>query len=293
MFTMASTAFHLGFWLTNLFVPGDPQTFTVNSPHRAWDFHQHPNYERAKAAVLTNGMTGETYAAENSGTVGNSRSASMDAAFDELIPLCLGASYLTGMSVAPASSTMMSEIKFVTVGDHFPRSRSMGTGFAAATTQSDFIALMEKFLAGWFSFGATEKVRLLVHHWLDALAFWSLEDLTLSTTTILEIIAATSKAIAALQGTNLANFNDRIAFAASRFNLPTFPRDFRDMRNDLVHEGTLSGTRFPSKDINDCAAAAAAALTWIDSYIFAALRLGAPAQSRFSHAFAGINSFSL
>ena len=53
----------------------------------------------------------------------------MDAADEELIPLCLGASYLAGISVAPNRSLPSSEISFIQVGPHFPRVRSMGTTF--------------------------------------------------------------------------------------------------------------------------------------------------------------------
>ena len=116
----------------------------------------------------------------------------------------------------------------------------------------------------------------------------------LSTTTILEIVAATAKDIAAAQGTNLATFNPRMAYAASRFSLPSLPADFRKMRNDLVHEGLLSGTRFPGKTANDCGRAVAEALDWIDEYLFAALGLGSVPTARFSKEnFRGANSFSL
>jgi hypothetical protein len=290
---MASNAFHIGFWLTNLFIPGEPKTFTVSTSRGTWEFHQHPAYRTTKTAVLTKGMTGYTYAAETSGPTGNSRSASLDAAFDELIPLCLAASYLTGMSVAPVQSTPMSQIQVMTMGHYFPRPRAMGQGFPATTTEQAFIALTEKFLAGWLAVGATEKPRLLIHHWLDALAYWSLEDLVLSTGTILEIIADTAGSLGSSSSAPLTTFKQRIAYAATRFNLAPLPSDFRKMRNDLVHEGTLSGTKFPGKNVQDCTVVAGHTLNWIDEYIFAAMSLGPVQQSRFDHGFPGINSFSL
>ncbi len=66
------------------------------------------------------------------------------------------------------------------------------------------------------------------------------------------------------------------------------------MRNDLVHEGTLSGTKFPGKDAAACGIAAAEALDWIDGYIFSALQLGSPPSPRFAPVgFLRTNSFSL
>ena len=116
----------------------------------------------------------------------------------------------------------------------------------------------------------------------------------LSTTTILEIIAATAKSLAAAQGNQLGTFNLRIAYAASRFGLPPLPSNFRKMRNDLVHEGTLSGSLFSGKNADDCGVAAAEALDWIDAYLLAALNLGAPPIARFAKdRFRGANSFSL
>jgi hypothetical protein len=38
---------------------------------------------------------------------------------------------------------------------------------------------VERFLAAWPNAGQNKKAYLLVHHWLDALACWSLEDLYL------------------------------------------------------------------------------------------------------------------
>jgi len=170
----------------------------------------------------------------------------------------------------------------------------MGKGFPLVTSEAEFVRILEHFVAYYASLGSAEKIRLIAHHFLDAMAFWSLEDLVLSTTTILEIIAATAKDVAAAQGNRIDKFHQRIAYAASRFNLPPLPPNFRDMRNDLVHEGTLSGSKFSGKNADDCGKAAAEALDWIDAYLFAALNLGLRPIARFANErFSGANSFSL
>jgi hypothetical protein len=287
-------SFTIGYWLANLLLPGDPDQITIDTPAGGWELVKSPSFNEAKSAIEAGKHCAETYSITYCGTYTDSRAAAMDVANEELIPLCLGASYLTGLSVAPNRSLPSSEVSFIQVGSHFPRVRAMGSGFPITTTEADFARILAIFVASYPSSGATEKIRLVAHHFLDALAFWSLEDLVLSTTTILEIIAATAESLAAAQGNQLGTFNPRIAYAASRFRLPPLPSDFRNMRNDLVHEGTLSGHRFAGKNVDDCRRAAAEVLNWIDAYIFEALNLGAPAILRFDkERFIGANSFSL
>ncbi len=63
------------------------------------------------------------------------------------------------------------------------------------------------------------------------------------------------------------------------------------MRNDLVHQGLLSGSKFPNKDRMECGLATAEALDWIDKYIFAALAMGSVPSPRFvPEGFRGANS---
>lgn len=284
---------YIGFWLTNLIIPGDPDSVTITTSAGTWELRKNDRFDEFKLAVSDNGQCAETYSAEGTTTYTGSRSAALDALFDELIPLCLGASYLTGLSVSPTRSLPASEISFVQVGDHFPRQRAMGSGFPIPTSTTDFKGLLERFVGSYGGAGTVEKARLLCHHWLDAIAFWSLEDLVLSTGTVLEVIAATAET-AAPAGADVGTFNKNLVYAAQRFNLPALPPDFRRMRNDLVHEGVLSGSNFPAKNLVACGAAAAEALDWIDRYIFAALRLGQAPIARFSPGgFRGANSFSL
>lgn len=286
-------SFYIGHRLTNLIIPGEPDSLTVVTPAGSWELRKDPRYEEYKRAIAE-GKIAETYMVEISCTYTGSRAAAMDAVDDELVPLCLAASYVTGLSVAPSRSLPASQVTFMQVGPHFPRPRAMGLGFPACPDDTSFARAVADFVAAYPTKGMDENIRLIAHHFLDALAFWSLEDLVLSTTTILEIIAITAKRVAGAQGQMIKDFTPRLAFAAARFNLPNLPPDFRNMRNDLVHEGTLSGQKFPSKDAFACGVAVAEALDWIDEYVFAAMGLGKPAQPRFiGEAFGGANSFSL
>ena len=281
----------IGFGLCNLFVPGEPETFSLSTPAGTWEFKRLPQYADWKEDILYKGQCGTTYEAVNSVDIAGSRTIALEEAFDELLPLCLGASYLTGMTVAPDSGIQGSEVSFIQVGDHFPRPRGMGAGRHAADNVADFKTDLEAFVPAYMRVEKEEKARLLVHHWLDALAFWSLEDLVLSTTTLLEVIAATAEDSSQ---TPLKGFAGRVAFAGSRFGLPSLNPGFRAMRNDLVHEGTLSGSKMQNATVDGCATLAADALNWIDLYLHAIFDLGNPRAARFDRrTFQGVNAFSL
>lgn len=285
--------FYVGHRLTNLIIPGEPDSLTIITPAGSWELRKDSRYEEFKRAIAE-GKIAETYTLDITCSYTGSRAAAMDACECELIPLCLAASYLTGLSVAPNRSLPASQVTFMQVGPHFPRPRGMGTGFPACLDDATFAQAVGGFVATYPTKGMDENIRLIAHHFLDALGFWSLEDLVLSTTTILEIIAITAKRVAGAQGQTIRDFTPRMAFAANRFSLPNLPPDFRKMRNDLVHEGTLSGQKFPNKDASACGVAVAEALDWIDGYVFAAMGIGRPAQPRFiSEGFQGVNSFSL
>ena len=65
-------------------------------------------------------------------------------------------------------------------------------------------------------------------------------------------------------------------------------------RNDLVHEGRLSGRKLPNATLQSCSGLVADALDWIDLYLHAVFELGTPRATRFdSNVFQGINAFSL
>ncbi|MGY2048942.1 hypothetical protein [Methylobacterium sp. JK268] len=283
----------LGFRLCNLLIPNDPQQLTLTTPSGKWELHQEPDFAKAKMAIQSNQIA-ETYTIETHLHVSGSRAAAMDAALEELLPICLAATYLTGMSVATTRAHPMSEASFLQLGPHFPRPRAITSVGAAVTNEAEFRDRVEAFVRSYPTTSQTEKSRIMIHHLLDGLACWSMEDLCLSTATLLEIIAATAKQAAAAAGTPLQYFSQRIDYAANRFNLAPVSTDFRNMRNDLVHEGTLSGTKFRNKTDHDCAIAAAAALQWIDEYMHAAFGLGPVATNRFTPStYKGLNAFSL
>ncbi|RRV39249.1 hypothetical protein EGJ09_25590 [Pseudomonas sp. p106] len=280
--------------MCNLIIPGEPQELSLTTPSGSWVLEKEPEYATSKQKI-EEGQIAETYSLSIDVTIGSAgRSATLDAAFDELVPICLAASYLTTASVAVTRSLPHSECMIMEVGPHFPRPRAMRGIDAVTITSAEFQQRVEAFVGNHSSTGLVEKDRLLVHHWLDAQACWSMEDLCLSTATLLEIIAATARSEAKAAGQDLKTFNQRIQYASTRFSLPNLSDDFRNMRNDLVHEGRLSATKFPNKVELDCSTAAAEALEWIDQYMHAALGLGPVVKNRFpANTYRGLNAFSL
>lgn len=104
---------------------------------------------------------------------------------------------------------------------------------------------MEAFLAAYAGAGAAEKILLVTHHRLDAMACWSLEDLYLSATTILQVVAYTQEAIDPIA--HKPSFFKYLTDAAGRVQIAPPYHDVVKMRNDLIHDGTLTGSSFGGK----------------------------------------------
>lgn len=278
----------IGLMIANLLIPGDPASVTVNTPRGPWTFVQLPDLA-SKKAKISQGAMAETYALEHPVSLDDG-AASFDLVADEITPILLGASYLTGLTVTSRRPTMSSEYAEMQLSHRWPRPRSIESASPVVNNVQDFEEALELFITAWFGPAQPEKPLLLVHHWLDAIACWSLEDLILGTSTLFEIIRATQEQI---NGGKMT-YNDGLAAAATRVGVQGQPADFRKMRNDLVHFGVLSGTKFPNKTLADCAKATVDALNWFDQYAHAALNLGSVRRTRLSPIdLANLNSFSL
>ena len=112
--------------LCNLIIPGDPEELQVSTSLGTWKFYQNPGFIEAKRAILRDGKCANTYCIEfDIPHTHPDHADCLEATLDELLALCLGASYLTCQAVAPTQSTMTSSISFLTLGDRFPRQRGM------------------------------------------------------------------------------------------------------------------------------------------------------------------------
>jgi len=267
----------LSFHVVNLLIPGDPPQINLTLPSGNWTLEQQPELSVGKDAIAK-GQCAETYFLEN--PVSPSAGAAVaERAFDEITPILLASSYLTGLSVTIRHSTLSSEVAIVEPTEHWPRARAIDQASPAIRSDVDFHDLVELFVRAWPVAGRTEKIQLLVHHWLDGLACWSMEDLYLSSTTLLQVIVATE---AAKQAQQSLAFYTGVTDAAQRMSIRTLSSDFKNMRNELIHDGQLIGTRFAGPDKMACATVVADVMNWIDEYIHAALNLGAPRKTRFT-----------
>lgn len=283
----------IGFRVVNLLIPGGPQTATIAGLHGDWTFTVTANYAAAKDAILTEHKSAETYVAEHPASHA-AGAAILDQSVDEMLWLCLGATYATGHAVTMSRTTQHSAVQFFQAGEHFPRDRSWAGVNPVVNDAHEFEALLEAFLHGYRAVGKREKAILLVHHWLDSLSCWSLEDLYLSATTVLQTIAATEMQKLPIPKAQKPSFFKYVAAAATRYGLPVLSHDFKAMRNDLIHDGTLSGKTFSGKTAEECRAVAVDVLNWIDLYLHAALGLGPVRRVRFDpHSLDGLNAYSL
>jgi hypothetical protein len=280
----------LSFRVVNLIVPNDPAKLALALPSGTWTLEQCPDFGLSKHAVTTGNQCAETYFIEHPVSM-DQGSAAVDKAFDEITPLLLAAAYLTGLSVTIERSTPTSDVSVLQATEHWPRARAIGPSEPVVTSPAEFSTLVLGFVQSWPSAARTEKARLLVHHWLDALSCWSMEDLYLSTTTLLQVIVASE---AAKQRKRELQFFPGLIAAARRVGIRALSDDFKNMRNELVHDGQLIGRRFAGPDKNACAEVVADVLNWFDEYLHAALGFGAPRKLRFpKRHFAGLNAYSI
>lgn len=285
----------LSFYVVNLLIPGDPDSLPIASAGGLWTLTKAPGFASTKAALTganvarpKQPLVGETYFLENP-VDPRAGYGAVDAAIEEITPILLAASYATGLSVTIERSTAGSAVALMQPTHQWPRARGIESSAFVINTADEFRMFVERFVQAWPSVGQSEKVLLLVHHWLDSIACWSMEDLYLSATTLLQIVAATE---ASKQGKDLSFFQG-IEDAAKRAGIPPLGKDFKNMRNELVHDGRLIGTRFAGPR-SSCDGVVADVLNWFDAYLHAALGFGPVARTRFqARDFAALNAYSI
>ncbi|HEY5536596.1 MAG TPA: hypothetical protein VIL99_16885 [Ignavibacteria bacterium] len=184
---------------------------------------------------------------------------------DEIIDICLVLSFLTARCITPSSTTGNSDIQLIQLGDNFVPSRAI-EGFPTIVP-----SLLSNFFSDWVTTInpaiRQRRLRLQLCHWLSGLTCYSLEDVFLSAGVQMDIVKQVEMAII---GRNLSYFQGMTS-ASTRFSLIPLSDDYKDMRNDIVHEGVLSGSNFSRKTKERCAEVIAETLNWLDSYILAVI----------------------
>lgn len=141
----------IGFWVVNLLIPGEPNDCRISTSSGGWNLEKNTNYLQSKKAITT-GQCAHTYAIENEISTEDGAVA-VDSSFEEITPLLLGASFLSGLSVTAKASLPHSDVSIIQSSDHWPRERAMGVGNPCVTTQLEFTENLEKFVSAWPSKG--------------------------------------------------------------------------------------------------------------------------------------------
>lgn len=253
----------LEFAITNLIT--NETSFEVPSKLGKWEFVRAPNYQQIVTS-LEKGMCGNTFFASINAIDVKARDVDFQTACDEIIDICLVLSFLCARCVTPSGTTGVSEIQFIQLGDDFVPSRAI-VGFPSIIPIS-----LSVFFSDWVSSVhpaiMQRRFRLQLCHWLSGLTCFTLEDVYLSAGVQMDIVKQLERA--ATNNQNL-NYYQGMASASTRFSITALGNDYKAMRNDIVHEGVLSGSNFKNKTKGECSEVIAETLNWLDSYVLAVI----------------------
>ena len=282
--------------IANLLIPGDPVSLTLQTAYGPWTLQQHVDFTTHKDAILNQAKIADTYWLENVVDPAKDGFQAVEDAFDEVTPFLLGAAYATGLAVTCVHTSPASIPQLMQPSQHWPRPRSMTGNDAVVTNSNEFVDLVQRFIQMWGTHGKSHKAMVLINHWLDAQACWSMEDLYLSGSTILQVIAATEVRTQLQSGARKKGkypFFGMVTDASKRAGVLPLSGDFKKMRNDLIHEGSLVAKHFKGKTQRDCAMVAGDVFEWLDQYLHAILQLGGVRKKRYTKTtFISLNSYS-
>jgi hypothetical protein len=260
----------LRFFIANLWAD---DRFTATFRGCDWDFERLAGH--TALPDFDDGRCRNTYVA----TYTVKPPATMDDAAGSLLDACLVLSFATGRCVVPDASGMLRP------PDCFPAARAI-VGFAPLGTSVNLNTLLSGLAASEPAFDA-RRLRLTFSHWLSALSCFSLEDLATFAFVIMDVVKQCEIAVgvkSAKPGREL-EYSEGMTSASNRCGIAPLSKDYKDMRNDLLHAGKLSDKRFVNKPISgasapktkgECASVVADVLNWIDRYVMVVLSVPVP-----------------
>jgi hypothetical protein len=275
-----------GFCIVNLIVP--EREFEIPSAFGTWSFRRSHNYEKLCEAI-ERGACGNTFEARINFDVRARTDNEFNALCDEIIAAGLLLSWLTARCVTVRQTLPHCEVQFLKLGDHFLPSRGI-VGFPEMERTDNLSKLFQPGLPHFRNIMQNRRLNLMLCHWLSGLTCFTLEDIFINACVQMDIVKQCEIAAA---GRRFDFFPGMVA-ASRRYNLASLSRDYKNMRNDVVHEGVLSGTNNAGKTKAECAGFTADTLNWIDRYIGAVLGIGAivGANPRWSGPKISLPSFS-
>lgn len=262
------------FWIADL--KSDEKVFKVPCSQGVWEFHQRDDYEEL-LLKKEDGQCAATYYAFNESLGLDASDAAFAHAIDELVDTCLILSFLNGQCVTPTRCTPQSDVQFIQLGDSFIRSRAIA-GFDSLMLDQTYSQIFSRGMTSMATPFSERRMRLFLSHWISGLTCFSIEDIFLSIGVQMDIvkqceISATGRRF---------DYYPGMVSASTRYHLQQLSHDYKKMRNDIVHEGRLSGSNYRGKTKSDCAEVVASALNWIDNYVCAVLTIGNPAVNRWN-----------
>ena len=250
------------FTIANLI--SEEKSFEIQCDSGTWIFEKHTKYKEHKEAI-ENGMCGITFFAYNEQINLNSSDENFTLACDEIIDICLLLSFIFSKSVVPIGTTQQSDMQFLQLGDDFIRCRSiLGIPELKINSLSDFFS---NWIENIYPMYKQRKLRLQLSHWLSGQTCFTLEDVYLSIGVQMDMI----KQLEIIEDGNSLNYFQGMESASTRFSINQLGNDYKSMRNDIIHEGVLSGSNFSSKTKNECSCVVAETLNWLDNYILSIL----------------------
>jgi hypothetical protein len=251
-----------GFVIADLQLP--EISFAVPARFGTWEFERTAWFDDV-APALAKGQCGNTFNAFNEAVTLSISDADFDAVCEDLRNICLLLSFMNATCVTPTGSSQYSMPQMLTLGDSFVPSRAV-RGFPELKPANSMSSFLTKGLSG-FSSAQKRYLRLLMTHWISGLTCYTLEDLFLAVCVLLDIVKQIEISISGKKLT----YGQGMTVASKRLGIKPLQGAFTKMRNDLVHEGRLSGTNFKNRTKADCAQVAADTLNWLDEYLIATL----------------------
>jgi len=246
-------------WVADLEV--EEKEFNVPSAIGSWNFRQRSNYDELQEKRQEGQCFNSFYAYNEAITLAVSEEG-FSQAIDELIDICLILSFLFGKCITPTGSTARSDIQFLKMGDKFLRSRAI-SGFPALKLKNPLNCIFSSGLPNICKKFSDRRMELFLSRWISGLTCFTLEDLFLSVGVQMDIIKQCEK----LSSKKRLSYFTGMERASSRYGIAPLCRDYSKMRNDIVHEGKLSGSKFKEKTKSDCSSVIASTLNWIDAYV--------------------------
>lgn len=272
----------IGFRLVNLLIPGTQNELKIKTKNGEWTLVREQQYDKLAQGLQNRVSCAETYFVTHD--------KKTDDVFDELLYICLATSFLSGSAVTVSRSLPSSEIMIFEAGPRFPRERGLSIIGPIYSQPSDFEIALSAIVDGFERATCNNNIEVIIHHWLDSLSCWSLEDQYLSACTILEIIKQTERR---RNGNPNQHFYDAIVSASNHYKIRVMSRDWISMRNDLVHDGKLSGSKFQNKDVVQCNALSKDVLHWLDEYVFAVFGIARLITNRYDDPTLLLNSYTV